>query len=330
MVMDLLSDALAMVRLTGALIYRVDIEGPWGISGHPTPDRFAPQLPRGTNQIAALHVVLEGTCWVRAPAGSWAALAPGQAVVIPHGDAHDLGDGPDRPLVRMDDVLDGRSQLELRRLRVHNGRGAATSILCGFLGCDCHAFEPLCDALPRMFVVTLGEHIRSIVHYASTDALDEQPGAANLRVRLAELLFTESLRTYMRTLPADATGWLAGLRDPLVGRSLRALHAAPCRAWTVEALAAAVASSRSALATRFRDLLGEAPMHYLTRLRMQLAARHLSEGRASVSSVAEAVGYDSSAAFQRAFKRRFGVPPATWRRAVTLAQVTSRPVRRRA
>lgn len=324
MAIDLLSDVLAMVRLTGALVFRVDIHGPWGIAGHPTLEKFAPLLPAGTNQVIAFHMVLEGKCWVRHAAHDWFAVSPGEAVVMAQGDPHELVDQPGRAVVPFASMLAGHSLPDVRHVHFDTGPGHSTSLLCGFLGCDRHAFEPLFHALPPLFNVNL-VHLDTLVRYALTDALDDRPGAASLRVRLAELLFTETLRTYMQSLPDDATGWLAGLRDPLVGRSLQVLHADPCRDWTVEELACTVASSRSCLATHFSELIGEAPMHYLTRLRMQLAARHLRQGKCSVASVADAVGYDSSAAFQRAFKRYFGVPPATWRRTVTTLGA-SRPV----
>jgi AraC-like DNA-binding protein len=211
-------------------------------------------------------------------------------------------------------MLHGQSVLDLRRASFTTGPGAATAVLCGFLGCDRRAFEPLFNSLPPMFKAALGTQHQNLVQFALAETLDDRPGAACLRVRLAELLFMGALRAYMQTLPADATGWLAGLRDPLVGRALRVLHAQPCRRWTVDELAAAIASSRSVLAERFRNIIGEPPMHYLTRLRMQLAARRLGDSRQSIACVADEVGYDSSAAFQRAFKRCFGVPPAAWRR----------------
>lgn len=316
MAVDLLSDVLAMVRLTGALIYRVDIHAPWGVAAHPTLKKFARVLPSGTNQIMGFHVVLDGACWVRHDDAAWKPLHAGEAVVMTRGDPHGLCDAPGRKLVPMIDLLDGREVLDVRHARIGDPAGRPTRLLCGFLGCDRHAFEPLFHALPASFIVSLGASLDALVRYAVTDALDDRPGAASLRVRLAELLFTETLRLHMHTMPADASGWLAALRDPLVGRALHALHAEPCRPWTVEALAGAVASSRSCLATRFREMIGEPPMHYLAGLRMQLAAQHLQRRTCSVAAVAEAVGYESSAAFQRAFKRSFGAPPATWRRNV--------------
>lgn len=316
MTTDLLSDVLTLVRLTGALIFEVDLEGTWGVAGHPTVEKFSPLLPRGTTHVMAFHVVLQGRCWIRHASRGWFELPAGHAVVIAQGDPHDICDQPGRAPVPFTQMLGERSLLDVRRIRFENGSGGSARLLCGFLGCDRRAFEPLCRALPPLFEVKLGAPMDTLVRYAVDNTLDDSPGAAGLRGRLAELLFVSALRAYMRDLPVDATGWLAGVRDPLVGAALRALHAQPCRRWSVDELAASAASSRSVLSERFRSLIGEPPMHYLTRLRMQLAARRLSESRASIDSVADEVGYDSSAAFQRAFKRCFGTPPAAWRRTV--------------
>ncbi|HEX5488460.1 MAG TPA: AraC family transcriptional regulator [Rhodanobacteraceae bacterium] len=314
MACDLLSDALTLVRLTGALIFEVDLEGTWGVAGHPTLEKFAPLLPRGTTQIIAFHIVLNGRCWIRHAPDDWFELRAGHAVVITHGDPHDICDRPGRATIPFSSLLEQRNLLDVRRVEFRNGPGESAQLMCGFLGCDRRAFDPLCGSLPPVFDVELGTRVETLVRYALANALDDSPGAAGLRGRLAELLFLSALRQYMRDLPADATGWLAGLRDPLVGRTLQAMHAQPCRRWSVDQLAVAVASSRSVLAERFRAVIGEPPMHYLTRLRMQLAARRLGEGQYSIARVADEVGYDSSAAFQRAFKRCFGVPPAAWRR----------------
>jgi len=314
MAVDLLSDALTFVRLTGALIFRVDIAGPWGIAADPKVEKFAPLLPPGTNQIVVFHIVLDGGCWIRRPPLEWFHVSAGQAVVIAHGDPHDLCDQPGRITEPFSALLGDRTLLDLRHASFRTGPGDSVSLLCGFLGCDRRAFEPLCRSLPPVFTVDIGARENPLVHYAVANALDDSPGAAGLRGRLAELLFLCTLQTHVHKLPADASGWLAGLRDPLVGKALLALHERPCRRWSVEDLAAATASSRSNLAARFNEIIGEPPMHYLTRLRMQLAARRLTESRHSIASVANEVGYDSSAAFQRAFKRCFGVPPAAWRR----------------
>jgi AraC-like DNA-binding protein len=237
-------------------------------------------------------------------------------VILSHGGVHEVCDRPGRMTSPFETLLGGQALADLRHVEVGSGAGPTLRLLCGFLGCDRRAFEPLCGSLPTLLEVDLGGRMDTLVRYATDNALDDSPGAAGLRSRFAELLFLSALRIHMSRLPGEATGWLAGLRDPLVGRALQVLHAQPCRRWTVDQLAASVASSRSVLAGRFRTIIGEPPMHYLARLRMQVAARRLDQGRHSIAHVADEVGYDSAAAFQRAFKRCFGVPPAAWRRGV--------------
>jgi len=326
MTMDLLSDVLRMVRLTGALIFRFDVKGPWGVVGDPLLEKFAPMLPPGSSNVIAFHVVLEGVCWIRHASCDWFEVPAGHVAVIAHSGRHDLCDQPGRATVPLEAMLDGRPLLEARHLRFETGPGGTCKVLCGFLGCDRRAFDPLCSSLPPAFRVDLGEHMQTVVPFAVANALDDSPGAAGLRGRLAELLFLAALRAYMRHMPADASGWLAGVRDPVIGRALQAMHAEPCRRWTVDKLAAVAGSSRSALAARFTEVLHEAPMHYLTRLRMDLAARRLTETHKSLATIAEEVGYESPAAFQRAFKRNFDMPPAAWRKsAAAPAAVASDP-----
>lgn len=325
MATDLLSEVLALVRLAGALIFEVETRGAWGVTSHPLIDKFARLLPPGTTQVIAFHILLDGRCWVHHASCGWFEMQPGHAVVIAHGDPHDLCDQPSRATTPFEAMLGGRAVAELRRVHVGQATGESARLLCGFVGCDRRAFTPLCQALPPVFEVALGTRVDTLVRYALTYGLEDDPGAAALRGRLAELLFLSALRVYMRNLPESATGWLAGLRDPLVGRALQALHQEPCRRWSVDELALTIASSRSTLAERFRTVIGEPPMHYLTRLRMQLAARRLDESRHSVARVADEVGYESSAAFQRAFKRCFGVPPATWRRHEPATPCSRRP-----
>ena len=313
MAFDPLSDALAMSRLTGASIFRIDAQGPWGVLSPPKDVQLARSLPVVTNHIIVFHAVLEGECWCRLRRHDWFRIPAGHAVVLTQGDLHELADRPGRMTIPFEQTLGGRSLLDLRRERYAPGPGPRCGILCGFLGCDRRAFAALFGALPALFTVDVERQAKALLQYAANEALEERPGAGSLRVRMAELLLMEAFSLYMQDLPPSATGLLAGLRDPLVGRALQALHEAPDRAWSVEKLAADIDSSRSSLASRFRDVLEEPPMHYLARLRMQRAALYLSSRSCSVDRVAREVGYESSAAFQRAFKRHFGLPPATWR-----------------
>lgn len=312
--MDLLSDALTMVRLSGAVLFRVNVNGSWCIKAGAGLDDLTPVLPRGTNHIIAFHVLLAGHCYLRRPPDDWILARPGDAIVLPHGDLHEVGDHPDDNPIEFRSILGGTPLTEVRDLHFDIESGPHVSLLCGFLGCDRRAFSPLFEALPPMFVTSLNENANGLVNYALDEALSDSPGSASLRVRMAELMFLETLRTFMSTLPDEASGWLAGLRDPFVGKAMRLMHESPGAEWTVESMAEHVACSRSFFAERFKAVIGETPMHYLTELRMLHAARRLRDSQNSIEAVAEEAGYASSAAFQRAFKRCFGVPPAAWRR----------------
>jgi len=313
MAVDVLSEALKFVRLTGALVFRVDITGPWGIASHPSASRFAPVLPAGTSHIIAFHAVIAGRCWLRQGKGRWLHADAGDVAVLAGGDPHVLCDEPDRKVMQFARWLGNRDLLDLRHEQVTTGPGTTVSLLCGFLGCDRRAFEPMFSGLPPIFTVRLAGSAGALLDFAAAEALNDGPGADGLRVRVAEVMFMEALREYIRAIPVNASGWLAGIHDALVGRALRAIHEFPAENWSVSELARHAACSRSSLASRFRDVVGEPPMHYLTRVRMQLAARYLSEHACVVTKIADRVGYDSSAAFQRAFKRFYGVPPAAWR-----------------
>jgi AraC-like DNA-binding protein len=202
----------------------------------------------------------------------------------------------------------------------HGGGGTATRFICGYLACNRSLFRPLLEALPRMLRIRVADGqaaalLRDLFRAGARESSASQPGAGSMLARLAELLFVEALRSYIGTLPPNGKGWLAGVRDAQVGRALALLHGDPGKAWTVDELAREVALSRSALAERFSELVGESPMQYLIRWRLALAAQVLRDGREPIARVAERSGYESEASFSRAFKREFGAPPAAWRKA---------------
>jgi AraC-like DNA-binding protein len=203
----------------------------------------------------------------------------------------------------------------------HGGGGATTRFVCGFLACNRSMCRPLLDALPRVLRIPIGDGIvsgllRDLLRLGVVESSSaSRPGAQSTLTKLAELALVEALRRYVESLPPGGKGWLAAVRDTQVGRALALLHGEPGRAWTVDSLAREVALSRSALAERFATLVGEPPMQYLMRWRLALAASTLRSGREALSRVAERSGYESEAAFNRAFKREFGLPPAAWRRA---------------
>ncbi len=193
----------------------------------------------------------------------------------------------------------------------------AASFVCGFIGCDLKPFNPLIATLPRLLHLpaegrsALSEQFAT---FAAAESAARRPGSEALLERLSEMMFVDAIRRHVEHMPPQSTGWLAGLRDRYVGRALALLHERPAAAWTIDDLSSQVGLSRSALHERFVSLIGQPPVQYLTNWRMQLASRLLLEGRSTVAAVAVDVGYDSEAAFARAFKRLVGMPPAAWRR----------------
>ena len=192
-----------------------------------------------------------------------------------------------------------------------------TNVACGFLGCDLRPFNPLVATLPRLMHLPAageGAWISQVMRQAVNASQNKRPGGEAVLERISEMMFVDAVRRHVERLPDASTGWLAGLRDRHVGRALSLIHENPARAWTIDALADEIALSRSAFYERFVRLIGQPPMQYLTQWRMQAAANLLRQTHAPVASIALDVGYESEAAFTRAFKRLVGTPPARWRR----------------
>jgi AraC-like DNA-binding protein len=313
---------LRTVRLTGVLFFRVDASSPWRIE-LPDGATLAPTVLPRAQHIISYHVVTGGSCSGGLLDRSAVRLEAGDVLVFPHGDPYVMSigprtrGGPDAPevLAFMREMAAGRLPFTV----VEGGGGSERlHLVCGFLGCDIRPFNPLLATLPRLLHVRRaarldGDPLGQLIDFTVAESRERRAGGECVRLRLSELMFVEVVRRYLATLPAEQTGWLAGLRDELVGRALALLHERPAHSWTLEQLARDVGLSRSALADRFAHFVGHPPMQYLTRWRMQVAARLLADGAAKVSAVALDVGYDSEAAFSRAFKKIAGVPPATWR-----------------
>jgi transcriptional regulator GlxA family with amidase domain len=205
-----------------------------------------------------------------------------------------------------------------------------TRIVCGFLGCDKLDGNPLAAALPPIlrFDTRYGSTaawMRSSLEFAADEIAAQRAGSETVLAKMSELMFVEALRRYVESLPEEQTGWLAGLKDPFVSRALALMHGGLTREWTVDDLGREVGLSRSALADRFTRLIGEPPMRYLARWRLQVAATQLRNSDVPLARIAQQVGYESEAAFNRAFKRNFGVPPAAWRKGAvgTVAEPTA-------
>ncbi len=336
MSVDTLSDVLRTVRLRGAVFYYVSCGDEWAAAAPPARDIADAVFP-GVQHVMEYHVVLKGTGWAGLPDRPAVRLAPGDIVVFPHGDAHWLASGPDvKPSpadaewfyqTRNTPKPIPVSYLGLDSFAIQRPpTDAPTNLVCGFFGCDVRPFNPLVANLPRLLHLPASGDpwSRALLTQAMHASQAPRPGSDAVLERISEMMFVDAIRRYVEALPAESTGWLAGLRDRHVGRALSALHADPSRDWTIDALAREAALSRSALYDRFVQLVGQPPMQYLTQWRMQVAARLLREGDAPVAAVALEVGYDSEAAFARAFKRQTGSPPAAWRRASRAAGAPAR------
>jgi AraC-like DNA-binding protein len=289
---------------------------PWCIAAHVSPESCSPFLGP-TAHIVLYHYVVEGRLRVLLEPDEPFELAAGDVVLFPRNDFHLLGGDFSLPPAQASDVI-RRPEGGLATLRV-GGDGACTRVICGFLGCENADGNPVIGALPPALKLHVGESgaaewIRSTFQFAADEVARGRAGSDAVLAKLSELLFVEAVRRYAESLPPEQTGWLAGLRDPYVSRALSLLHARVADNWTVDALGSETGLSRSALAERFTRVIGVSPMQYLTNWRMQVAAQSLRNTSASMIEVAEQVGYESEAAFSRAFKKAFGVPPATWRR----------------
>jgi len=315
---DVLSDVLSAVRLTGALYFDFDLSSPW-VAETPAAREIASTVMPGAQRVIEYHLVARGECWGHAVGQPPMRLREGDLFVLPQGDAHVLSSAPGmRGTPDLSKFARRSTPLPLV-YEMGGGGPERARLVCGFLGLDERPFNPLLSALPAVIHLT-GEESKApsgwlvmLHNIAVSESGRARPGTENVLARLSELMFVEAVRRYLATLPSAETGWLAGLRDPVVGQALAELHGQPRERWTVEGLARVVGVSRSVLAERFTALLGQPPMQYLALWRMQLASRVLAEG-ATVAEVATTVGYESEAAFSRAFKKLVGQAPAAWRK----------------
>jgi len=316
--MDALSEVLRSVRLTGATFFSAEFTAPWGFTSPPM-QAMASSLAPGTAHVVLYHLVTEGHATAKLASGGELPLEGGDVVVFPHGEAHRVWNGRTRQW--RDTASDVQRALagDLRVTRA-GGRGEMTRFVCGYFGCEKHASELFLSGLPSILKIRLrtGETpdwLETAIRFLATEAASDHPGRLALLAKLSEALFVETLRRYMGALPLAATGWLAGARDPATGRALALMHRDPGRAWTLAVLAREAGVSRSTLMDRFSHFLDAAPMAYLAQWRLQLAARFLETTTRSIGEVAADVGYQSEAAFNRAFRREFGAPPGRYRRA---------------
>lgn len=314
--MDALSHTLRVVRLVGAIFLQGRFTAPWCYQS-PHADVAAPLLEPSAERVVIFHLITQGECHVTLDGAAPVPLTAGDVIVFPHGDAHRMASDPalaPATGARLDRLLARRP-----RLLSYGGGGAQTQLMCGYLACDTRLARLLLDGLPPLVHVhvrgsSAGAWLEGSIRYALDEARSPRPGGEGVLSKLAEVLFIEVLRLYMNQQPPGRTGWLAAVRDRVVGAALQALHEQPARSWTVEDLAREAGTSRTVLAERFQQLVGSPPMQYLTHWRMVLAANLLAGSNAPLARIAEEVGYQTDTAFSRAFRREYGVPPAAWRR----------------
>ncbi len=313
--MDAALAVLKSMQLRGGIFLEADFTAPWCIASQVVAADCRPFMPDPAH-IIAYHFVAEGEVVLRVEGMPPTLVKSGEVIVLPRNEPHVIGSAADLPPVLADLLVEDGQNGGCARI-VHGGGGDPARIYCGFLGSDIPA-APLCEILPPAIVVSLEQvqrgWIESSVRFAALQ-LSRGANAQETIGDIADLIFCEAVRTYLETIPAEERAWQSGLLDAVVARALVALHRQPARDWTAEELAGEAGLSRSAFVDRFTRRIGMPPMRYLGRLRLNQAARRLERTADPISQIAVSAGYDSEAAFTRAFKRTFGVPPAAWRRA---------------
>ena len=321
--MDVLSEVLKVVKMETAFFYNAEFSAPWSYRS-PDSCKLAPYINQPAGHIIVYHLLIEGKAYAQLESER-IALGAGDIVIFPHGDSHYMESGPCSTVVNGENELQRVFSQGLKLARIGGG-GEVTRFVCGYMVCEPRLSQVFLAGLPPIFKVNIrdgksGQWLENAIRYSIADARVSEAGGEAVLAKLCETLFVETLRRYIIQLPDRQAGWLAGARDPEVGKVLALIHRQPAAPWTIAKLAHEAGISRSVLAERFRQCLGEPPVAYLTRWRLQIGAQMLSSTSYSVAQVASEVGYESEPAFSRAFKRSFGVPPARYRSAARTATV---------
>jgi AraC-like DNA-binding protein len=309
---DVLTDVLRSVHVQGTLYCRSKMSVPWGF-------RVA------RRETASFHVVTKGQCWLDVEGVvTGVLLNTGDLVILPHGHAHILCNPPNTPAATieyLDDLVAKLAPDEHGML--HYGRGrASTALVCGGFQLEGQRTNPLVSALPPFIHISNTDNqlipwLQAIVEWVESEASANRAGAETVIARLSEILFIQAMRAFTSLHNDGSIGWLRALNDPQIGRALALIHSQPQAQWTLALLAAEVGLSRTAFTTKFRQLVGESPLRYLTRWRLTKAAAELRSGTGKLTEIARLVGYDSEVALSKAFKRTFGVAPGAYRHSDT-------------
>lgn len=315
--MNALLDVLRTMRLTGGIFLDCEFTTPWCVTASAIgPDEVGLLMMPVPTHVIAYHYVTRGRVLLQLAGQEPVCVEGGEIVVFPSNDKHKLGSDLNLTPVNAKELVLPPANGSMARIE-HGGGGAGTHIMCGFLGTDTPN-DPVIEILPNVLKLEVkqgasGDWIESSLRFAALEMASGRVGSPAILAQLAECLFMEAVGRYVNSLPQVQRGWLAGLRDPVVGRALSLLHGRKDHRWTADALAREIGLSRSAFAERFTRVMGEPPMRYLARQRMRFAARRLRTSHEPVARIGFEAGYESEAAFNRAFKREHGVPPAIWR-----------------
>jgi len=315
---DALSEILRGVRLTGTFFVDARLAAPFRIL---SPQRFDARAPMAhLRHVSAFHHIASGGGTMITAAGQRREVAAGDLVLLPFADQHVFEGGVPElgATVNTSDMIFRGPVEGIWRLAHGSGSDSTTRILCGFVESAEMMFSPLFRALPELLVeraddASVGASLTGTVADLVQRMDRIGPGSEAILSRTMELLFVEILRRYVGRLPEGSKGLLAALADPIAGRALKLIHAEPARRWTADSLAREAGSSRTVLGERFNALIGKPPIDYLIGWRIQLAADRLRHGHDGIARIAADIGYESEAAFSRAFKRISGMTPGRWR-----------------
>ena len=310
--MDVLDEILGSLRLTGGVIVDGVFSGDFCVQAEFTPEKCAPFFPM-PDRLIGYHYVRSGTLIAEVPGLPPATLKAGEIMILPRNDAHRLASRPGLPPANIEDIRiitdDGVHHVGL------GTDGSPATVWCGFLGTAKDSSHPLLDALPAMMVLDVNRNQEAWLDASMRFMSSGQPGP-DMVAKLAEVFVAQAIREYVDQLPRGSAGWLKGLSDPAVSKALSIIHTRYAEDLEIEDLAREAGVSRTVLGERFAELIGEPPMRYCARWRMRVAANLLREGRENSANIGYSVGFNSEAAFNRAFKREYGEPPATWRRRI--------------
>jgi AraC-like DNA-binding protein len=313
--MDGVNDLLQATRLAGGVFLDAEFSAPWCVHSGVTAEECAPFVANPTHVIA-YHYICEGRMMLELEGHEPVLVETGEVVLLPQNEPHRLASAPGLKPVNAEEFMQPGEGGALARI-VYGGGGTQTRMLCGFLASEVPN-DPLIRVLPKVLKVRIADApssawIESTMRFGAQEIAGGLSRSPAMLAKLAELLFVEAVRRYLSEQPPEQSGWRAGISDPMIGRALALLHRRLAQRWTAEDLARSVGMSRSAFAGRFTRIMGESPMRYLAQQRLQAAATRLETSADSIARIAFEVGYESEAAFNRAFKRAFGSPPATWR-----------------